>query len=479
MSQALGVEQEELFIRARELEEPIAGQPTENPQPACALKVAINAAKRLGVSADVMREYLDRGQRERSRLAQSLRNAARSYSCVDDDASQVLNQTVNDGDSVLSPAARTVAAEEAEGPESAGASDTQSLAGGDNLDFTALKKAAIEIEQDDQAASLLRGAEEWAAYQQALLDSTRRFRPFENWTGDAADAVEAEFDLHRTWMFDMADWCGKLAEQFQEVASVQRWAFPDPSYNRTVNHPTSYDVYWSERDWAQYHNDPRYRDHVLRVYWGYVQRSQEVLAEYAKRTSSLTPVRPPKPPTASKIAPPPDRNPDADPKPDPGDNKPNPSGPNPNDGSGPGENLPGSIAMPSTPFAAAPAIADQAAPTGDVFAGTPAPAPAGVGGVKPASLGGYPSMPLQSPVATDSASQTASPVRPGALSGATPGATGGGMGMAPMGAPGGKGAGKAKRAHAEDEPVYTEDRAWSEGVVGVVPVRKSKVAADK
>jgi hypothetical protein len=95
------------------------------------------------------------------------------------------------------------------------------------------------------------------------------------------------------------------------------------------------------------------------------------------------------------------------------------------------------------------------------------PASIGAGG---AGLPSMPKMPLQ--LASDSAAMS----RPVAVTGGgvpIPAAyaalnNGGGMGM-PMGAaPSGQGhqAGKAKRMQHNDRALYTEDRAWTEGLIG-------------
>src|SRR5262249_53452282 len=50
---------------------------------------------------------------------------------------------------------------------------------------------------------------------------------------------------------------------------------------------------------------------------------------------------------------------------------------------------------------------------------------------------------------------------------------GGGMGAAPMGAQGDRGAGKGKRLGQDDGAIYTENRAWTEGIIGRLPAPKS------
>jgi hypothetical protein len=94
--------------------------------------------------------------------------------------------------------------------------------------------------------------------------------------------------------------------------------------------------------------------------------------------------------------------------------------------------------------------------------------PQGGGGLKPASVGAVPSIPLQ-PWGDERGGVTGRPgAGPGSPRRGVPGggAMGGGMGGAPtQGA--GQGAGKGKRVQAEeDESLYTEEREWTEGLIG-------------
>ncbi|WP_241010694.1 hypothetical protein [Mycobacterium camsae] len=86
-----------------------------------------------------------------------------------------------------------------------------------------------------------------------------------------------------------------------------------------------------------------------------------------------------------------------------------------------------------------------------------------------------PSIPMQpAPGAGEATSQGA--VRqgfgmPGANSTAGNAPGGVGTGLAPTGAPGASqgGANKGSRAQQDDEPLYTEDRPWTEGLIGIPP----------
>lgn len=117
--QALSVEYQELMTRADEVEAAIPGQPAENPGAPCALAMVTAAAAQLALSADNMRLYLGVGDRERRRLAESLRNAAKAYEEVDESA----EEAIDNGTSV-SPATPGLADE---GPDPVTLSDTKRL----------------------------------------------------------------------------------------------------------------------------------------------------------------------------------------------------------------------------------------------------------------------------------------------------------------------------------------------------------------
>nr|WP_036456880.1 PPE domain-containing protein [Mycobacterium marinum] len=63
-----------------------------------------------------------------------------------------------------------------------------------------------------------------------MLDSTEAFRPFQNWQGEAATAVEANFEQFRQWVYQIADLCKQLVAQVQGISSAHSWA--------VTQHPT-------------------------------------------------------------------------------------------------------------------------------------------------------------------------------------------------------------------------------------------------
>lgn len=448
--QSMTVDQQEILNRANEVETPLpAGiDPPKNvPASPCELNAAKNAAQQLTISADNMRTALALGAKERQNLATSLRNAAKAYGDVDDDAATALN---NDGSG-------SVAAESAGGADgsSARVQDTQSVAGAGGSDFTDLKTAATKLETGDQGVSVAGFAEVWNNYNLALQSDVKRFRPFDNWEGDAATACEASLDQQQQWIIHMAKLSASLAKQAQYLAQLHRWA--------RQSHPTLADITKLE----ELSKDPAYKDQAIKLYAEYQQKSEQVLTEYTNK-AALEPVNPPNPPQAIKIGPPP---------------PPQEQGliPSylmpPSDGSGTSTG-----GMPATPMMAPSAGAGGGTPAGTSAELTSAAHQAAANlskdpGIKPMSLGGgggggAGGAPLGEPAGLAGVDS----VRPAAAgdvaglaqgkAGASSGMGGGGMGM-PMGGHGqGGGSSKSKGAQQDDEALYTEDRAWTEAVIG-------------
>ncbi|BBX75576.1 secretion protein EspB [Mycobacterium shinjukuense] len=445
--QTLTVDQQEILSRANEVESPMAEPPTDVPQPPCGLTAANNAAQQLVLSADNMRTYLAAGHRERQRLATSLRNAAKAYGEVDEEASTALN---NDGGG-------TVQAESAGGvggDSSAGLADTPTVAAAGDPDFTDLKTAATKLESGDQGASLADFADGWNTYNLTLQGDLKRFRAFDHWEGDAATACEASMDQQREWVLHMAKLSAAMAKQASYIAQLQLWA--------RRSHPSLADIMKLE----ELSKDPAYKDQAIKLYAEYQAKSEQVLTEYNNK-AALEPVNPPKPPPAIKIDPPPPAQPQGL---IPGFLMP------PGDGSG-GTPLSGMTPpmMPATGGTGGGMPADTAAELTSAGREAAAMMPAEPS-VKAASLGGgggggVPSMPLAPATGIDA--ESVRPAAAGDLGALGQGKAaagsalgGGGMGM-PMGAHGqGHGGAKSKGAQQEEEALYTEDRAWTEAVIG-------------
>ncbi|WP_373234375.1 type VII secretion system ESX-1 target EspB [Mycobacterium marinum] len=443
--QTVTVDQQEILNRANEVEAPMATPPTDVPQAPCGLTAATNAAEQLAVSADNVRLYLQAGERERQRLATSLRNAAAAYGEVEDESATALD---NDGNGEV----------EAQSAGGAGAGQTDSLeetpkvAAAGESDFTDLKTAATKLESGDQGTSLVNFADGWNNFNLALQRDIKRFRIFENWEGDAATACEASMDQQKEWILHMAKLSASLAKQANFMAQLQLWA--------RRGHPTLADIVELER----LAKDPDYQEQAIKLYAEYQETSEKVLSEYNTK-ADLEPVNPPKPPAAIKIDPPPPQK---------------PPGLIPEWLMPPGDGAPGlgsGMAPPMIPPTTGAGGGPEANTAGLVSAGHAAASDLSKGlGVKPMSLGGGGGGGLGGMPMGDAALAGGESVRPAAagdVAGAGQGGgaagrgmAGGGMGM-PMGGAGqGQGGAKSKGAQQDEEALYTEDREWTEAVIG-------------
>lgn len=446
--QTMTVEQTEILGRATEVESPLPTLPNVTPLKPCGLKAADTAARQLVLSANNMLSYLQAGHQEWTRLATSMRNAAKAYGEVDETGAAAMTSggaiadetdLLNSGDT-----------------GSAALNDTQA-ATAPGPDFTDLKTAATLIAQPDQAASLRAFASQWIDYNLTLQELVTRFRSFQNWEGDAATAVSASMDQQNQWVIFMAKLSVSMAKQAQFVADLHNWA--------VASHPQLADVVGLERAYAEATSDD-VRQQIMKVYYDYQTKSTEVLSDYNSK-AMLDPINPPKPPAAVKIdAPPP----------------PTPQGLIPGQvmsmitGGGSGTGMP---QMPMMPMSGSSGAGGSSAGTGAALTGaahaeTPKAPSVGGAGMKPMSVGGVGgagaaagalgAAPTVGSVQPAAATDVAGAGRGGAASGS--GMAGGGMGM-PLGAhAGGHGSAKNKSSQQDDDALYKEDRAWTEAVIG-------------
>ncbi|CAM4309755.1 Antigen MTB48 [Mycobacterium basiliense] len=446
---------EELMARAAELEV-VSAVPAGNPVAPCALPMIADAAAELGFSADTMRTYLALGTQARRKVADALRQAAKSYQGTDEDAAQALN---SGADTVSPVTPHPVVSDRAPGRlgdgrgVGAGATPPPS--------YPEVRQAAEQIAEPDQGTAFNAFAEAWTQYLQPLLNSTEAFRPFENWQGDAATAVEADFQQFRDWVYKMADMVRQLITQAQGVTSAQGWAI---TQHPTVEQLKQLDAQWVEAEEFKRagFNVSKVEHSIMQKYATYQQTSQSVLAEYSKRANLPLPaLEPPDPPAAYSPTPAPDPSPT--PAPTPG---PTPA-PTPSSGAGGLSGMPMMMGgIPSLGGMRSAATGGAGAGVARGLAGGPALRPAALGG----GAGG--GMPLQSPSGADPAPSVAAAGDAASLGRANRGAGGaaagrGGMGMAPVGHGGhGQSGNKGKREPTDDESLYTEDRAWTEAIIG-------------
>ncbi|BBY03388.1 EspB family ESX-1 secretion system-associated protein [Mycobacterium seoulense] len=474
MTQTLKVEYDELMRRAAELEEPLPTPPPGDPLPTSALSIAVGAATQLAMSANTIRQYLGYCEREYKRLAKSLRNAAKAYEEVDEEAAQSIDNTVS-GSGTTGGVAGTEQMIINCDPDEDWGLDLPKPAPPPppppfEYPYYEVRQAAYDIEAPDQGASFLDFSRKWDAYQRTLQErALDRFRPFMDWESDSQLLVEQNFEQHRNYLFSMVQYCVQVSNQAKAVYDAHKKA--------RWEHPTPYDIE-STDGWYKYYKsigDQNWTWWAIGRYQELQTKSEEVLDAFVREASlPLAPVTPKSPPMATRIAPPPD-----------------PSQPGEGDGTipgGPYDGLPGDEGGLGTPptlptmppgMGGAPDKGAMDAAMKDALKGKPG-MPAGAG-MKPASLGGgggggVPGMPLQPAVDSEAASRPAG-AGPGAAGPgrAMPGAAaaaGGGMGggMAPMGGAGqGQNQGKGKRVQSDDDSLYTEERPWTEGVIGNRP----------
>lgn len=480
-TQTLNVEYDELMSRADELEVQIQGLPAENPKAPSSLAHATGAAQQLALSSADMRYYMGKAHQEWRILAESLRNAAKAYEEVDEAAAESMTSET----SMAAVAVGTTGITDAELEAFMVSATAETGAVVEPLPtYYPVTQAAYDIADPDQGLAFDNIANEWLAYRDALIAAAPRFWPFEYWDGSATDAVEANMEQHRSWLFTMADLCVKIANQARTVAATQRWALP--------LHPTVEQIKAIEDGWIQYQTDP-----ALQKYWpqtkvefemklaAYQQQSEEILAEYASRASlPLSPAKPSAVPSSVKL-------PAPTPPPAGGGDEPEDDAPDDQEQFPdiPAEDVP----VDETPAEDEWSPSSPSGSAGDTASGLPdtstdeiapltappvMPASAMGAGVQPASVGlgrggsggGISSMPLQ-PRMGDVAAPEPSAGRHAAPSGALTGGRApagmGGMGMPMGGGQGGQNqSGKTKRAQHTDDVLYKEDRPWTASIIG-------------
>ncbi|BBY23803.1 PPE domain-containing protein [Mycobacterium stomatepiae] len=477
MTQAVNVEYQELMARADEIEAPLPALPQGNPQAPCNLSFVRDSAVQIAINADSLRLYIRACQREWSSLAKSLRNAAKAYEEADEGAAEDLNAINVDGTS---------------GGSSAKVSSNDKVSLMCDPDYIPappppfqypyyeVRQAAADIESPDQGKAFRAFANDWNSYQLKFQQLAYRFRPFLNWEGDARASVESNFVQQKQWIFGMVAQCTTLAKQAQMVADAHNKIKPSGSYpgnsvqwGQDGEHPAPYEVsqcdYWYK--WYVQNKSP-YLYMAMDWYKNLQKRSETALSTYVSTAGiPLAPANPTAPFGAFVI-------------PDPADVPDVPDIPDVSVPTDPSANMPMMPTMPTLP----PGLGGtpQTPPTPDAQAlmdkamQKQGLAKGGAAGMKPASvggMGGMPKMPLQGATGDgEASSRPAAAAAPGpataGLGKGVPGAggAGGGMGGMPMGGHGDKGGGKGKRIPGADEDaLYTEERAWTEGVIGNRP----------
>ena len=489
----------------------------------------------LTTNAQDLTSHLQDGAVQWANLATSLHNAALAYEKVDDNAATAIN---HDGAASIEPfslgggasaqSASTLppsgSVSESADPVTLGSAPA-ALSNTESDEFSTVAGRVQMLLQGDQGRSLRAFADQWDNYRQLLTDCRVRFRTFKDWTGAARGKVEDNMGQQRSWCDSIAALCSQVSQQATAIADAHDaavkahptncgdpdtpvraetdlqtlgerfedyWCDPAQRHVNTWSHNTCGSTGWhrdatchyndnwtasggNRCDWEQKANDLNGSKDFENRYKNIQNLSDTAHSNYQTKVSSISTTSAPEPPAAYPISPP----------------QPNPTPVDPVNPDNP--HFPVMPQMPQMPMM--PPMPDE--PDADALNGlTGAPArltgaggvkPPSLGGVTPASLGGggggIPKMPL-APAAADAEATApraaaAGPGGAGPGRGVPSGAMGGMPGGMPM-APGahGKGdnEGKGKRVQGEDDALYVEDRAWTEGVIGR---RRAKDSTDK
>ncbi|MBY0442526.1 MAG: hypothetical protein K2Q25_10390, partial [Mycobacteriaceae bacterium] len=433
------------------------------------------------LSVDNMGIYLKAGENERKKLATSLRNAAKAYETVDENAAESMLNTMGgsgsskggaeDSDGDASPGGKPLGMEWTAGDIDFGGigkkkhHDKKDHKGTpddyqDLLTKTELieqihkeKQAGIPWKVDtgvplaDQVKPFNDFADEWSKYYKILIDTTDPnvglYRPFQYWKSEAATTAEKDLRDMRDWVQKRANECQDMSTQARDITTAHRICRSE--------HPTYQQVKTLEDQFNTAHTS-KDENKLMSQYNTYQQQSKDALNKYASSLgiSAQSPTEPP----STNVIDPPTPTPPAPPTP------PTPFDPDISDFTGP-----------STPVTPGGSMSQADAPgdgdfNDELMDGSVVSAG---GGMRPASFsGGGPKTPLK-PAAEREGGARLAPRDAGAGLGQRGAGVGGAMGGGGMGAaPAGHGSGKdGKVKHTDDEEsLYNEERQWTEGVIG-------------
>lgn len=511
MAGELRVETTDLRAKAVQIESLQWSNPlTDNPLvvPPDQLSLSKTAVENLQKNASFLYQNQEYGHREGDRLAESLRSVAQAYDDVDAAGKASLDGV---GPPVTPVMPKTNAIPAPTPPAPMGA--PMGLSADEYLDVEAAQQA---LSMGDHGASLREAAAAWMANGAALQAAAESFRvPIQNWVGEAAEQAYAKFNEYGNWLAELGSSWQALAGEAMRIS--------DAHVKTLLEHTEVYQQYETlKAQMATAIANGGSAAHNIGLQMEQLQKQSEEIRDGYAREAAPQPVRPSTPPPPSGVPPVPVTS-NGDPRRPVGSDGTAPGGGGSPQGGAAGDGA----GAPSGPMAGASPMAakapSSAAPSGSgspsgggAPAGGGAPsgggAPAGGGmpgglpgglpgggkdvpklpndpSLRPAAAdagggagggsgggggGGVGPMPLQPNVggvsvgpgpAAGGAGAAAGPSAGGAPSGAM-----GGMGGMPMHG-GGHGQGGAKEKKrtpglSPDEDIYTEDRPWTEAVIG-------------
>ncbi|MDZ4267935.1 MAG: ESX-1 secretion-associated protein [Mycobacterium sp.] len=487
--------------------------PVEMPaMPADALSTARTAVDNLNANATSLAEHQEYGKKQGQRLAETLRLVADAYATVDHNAMENINNTIP-GAAPAPPAPVTPGANAVPAPTAPQPLPIQrGMESGDYMEVMAAQGALLT---GDQAASLQAAATTWAQNGATLATAAEGFELSSvNWEGEAADAAYRSFNDYQAFLVELSGAWARLASEAQRVAAAH--------ISAVGNHtPLAQQYAQLEAQLPAAIANGGSAARVIQLKMEELQKESEELRHQYAREAQPDEVNPPEPPRNTGAPPIPVRS-NGDPR--------GAAGTSEQQGGSSGEQQPSNGAAggapqsmpqdgPMSPMSAAEQASQAGQQGGQQGGGSPGggqpgggspgggspgggqpgggmpggpkgdtkfptdpslrPAAAGGGGSGGGASGGgggggVPGAPLQPAVGAETVAPTpvVGPVIPAAAAG---GAAGGGMagggmgGMAPiMGAGQGGGTGEKKRNPqlSQDEELYTEERPWTEAVIG-------------
>jgi hypothetical protein len=494
------VDLEDLQRKSAAIRTELASMPQSGAQgqiaPPSAHQVSTESAMRLGLVSLVVWMYQAWGSKEGERLAESLDATHAAYQAVDTASQQALD---SDGRQPISVMTQPVSPVPVPAPPGHLPAPAAIAPGG----FATPPIVQQQLDAGDQGASLRNAAELWKGFAGQIRGAAPAFDGrVGDWEGMAAEAAYAKFNTYRAWL-------DKLASSWEEL-STEATRLADVHQKITEAHRPIAELYQQAEQKLTAATDGAQVAALFSEMQQAQGASEELVGQYAAAMSPKV-IQPEDPPNSGLDPTAATRDPNARDPQDPGKRDGSPGGPAPD------EPAPASPASQPT---SAPQSTGAQQPAGGASSGAGAPsgggspsgggapsggAPGGLPGggpsgpsrgtpklptdpsLKPAALGGGagaggggaggggggPSMPLSPAVSAETVAPTA-PTHP-ASAGSTPASTGAagsgamGGGMAPMHGAGHGNQGKEKRREpslSPDEDLYTEDRPWTEAVIG-------------
>ncbi|AFM14907.1 PPE family protein [Mycolicibacterium chubuense NBB4] len=493
--------------------------PVEMPTvPADGLGTARTAVENLNQNAKTLTDFQEYGKKQGQRLAETLRSVAAAYRTVDQNAMDNINKTIP-GETPAPPAPVIPAANAIPAPTPPQPLPTQR---GMTDEYMDVKQAQGSLLGGDQAASLQAAAAKWAQNGATLAAAAANFETSDvNWEGEAADAAYRQFADYRGFLVELSGAWTRLAAEAEKVAMAHATTLG----NHT---PIAEEYAQLEAQLPAAIANGGSAARVIQLKMEKLQQESEEIRHQYALDAQPDDVNPPEPPRNTGAPPTPVRS-NGDPRRPAGKPPQEPRGGGSGQSAGGGGQPDGGAPAQQTPQEAQMSpmsAADQAAqaaqqggspgggspgggspsggsPGGGQGGGAPGGAPgAGMPGLgkgepkvptgpllKPAAAAGggagsggggggagMPAAPLQPAVSAETVAPT--PVAAASAHGAAPGGAagaagapggGGGMGgMAPMHGAQSGGSGEKKRNPqlSQDEDLYTEERPWTEAVIG-------------